>query len=143
MLIIGIDTGTKTGFAVYDTLAKELVTVKTLKIHQAMAEVYALKQNGSSIFVRVEDARKRQWFGTGGREKLQGAGSIKRDAVIWEDFLKDIGVPFEMVAPKSVQTKVTVAYFRQVTKYVTSTSQHGRDAAMIIYGWKMAKTTTK
>lgn len=134
-MVIGIDSGTETGFAVWDREKKCLLQVNTMKIHQAMQKVlqcYLLYPG--NVRVRVEDARKRKWFGNSGREQLQGAGSIKRDAVIWEDFLTDHGIPFEMVAPKNNKTKMTAKYFEQVTGWKLRTNEHGRDAAMLCFG---------
>lgn len=134
-ITIGIDSGTETGFAVWDSEEKCLIQVNTMKIHQAMQKVlqcYLLYPG--NVRVRVEDARKRKWFGNSGREQLQGAGSIKRDAVIWEDFLTDHGIPFEMVAPKNNKTKMTAEYFRRVTGWKLRTNEHARDAAMLCYG---------
>ena len=133
-ITIGIDSGTETGFAVWDSEQKCLLQVNTMKIHQAMQKVlqcYMLYPG--NVRVRVEDARKRKWFGNSGREQLQGAGSIKRDAVIWEDFLTDHGIPFEMVAPKNNQTKMTADYFKRVTCWKLRTNEHGRDAAMLCF----------
>ena len=112
-IIIGIDSGTQTGFAVWDRANNNLLQVSTLKIHQAMEAVLEYKRalevhHEHTILVRVEDARLRKWFGNSGREKLQGAGSVKRDAVIWEDFLTDHEIPFEMVAPKNNKTNCRI-----------------------------------
>lgn len=90
--------------------------------------------------VRVEDARQRTWVPWQKNEKYErgkreGAGSVKRDAKIWEDFLKDLGIPFEMVAPKKNKTKVSDAYLQQLTGYAGKTSQHARDAAMLVIGF--------
>lgn len=103
---IGIDTGTKTGIAIWDKSSKSFDSIETVQIHTAMKIVrdYSADYN---ISVRVEDARLRKWFGNSGREQLQGAGSIKRDAVIWDDFLKELGITYEMVAPKNNTTKLT------------------------------------
>lgn len=143
MIYVGIDTGVKTGFAIWNKSKKELTEVKTLKIHMAMdrirdlTAVYAKKE----ICVRVEDPRQRTWFGTERmpreeeRKKLQGVGSVKRDATIWEDFLSDLGVEFEMVAPKRNTTKLDKVTFRNYTKWEKHTSEHARDAAMLVYGF--------
>jgi hypothetical protein len=88
------------------------------------------------IFVRFEDARLRKWFGNAGREKLQGAGSIKRDCVIWNDFLTRKQIPFEAVAPKNNKTKLSSKAFKEITKYEGKTSEHSRDAAMLVFGIK-------
>jgi hypothetical protein len=41
-----------------------------------------------------------------------------------------------MVAPKNAITKMKAEYFRQLTGYKGKTSEHGRDAAMLVYGMK-------
>jgi hypothetical protein len=139
MIYIGIDTGVNTGIAVWDSEKKEFITVGSQTIHEALFEVnrYDLMQKirsdkPSSIKVRVEDARQRKYI-TGGREKLQGAGSVKRDAKIWEDFLSDYNIPYEMVAPKYNKTKLTAEAFKKLTGWEAKTNSHGRDAAMLIF----------
>jgi hypothetical protein len=139
-VVIGIDTGVNTGYALWRPGVKRLIFVDTVKIHTAMqmvkdAKVFDCLGNGEGVLVRGEDARKRQWFGNAGREQLQGAGSIKRDATIWEDFLTDLGVDFEMVAPKSNTTKVSAEYFAKITGWKGRTSEHARDAAMLCFGY--------
>ncbi len=133
-LIIGIDTGKNTGFATYSPITRRLLSVETLPIHKAMQKVYTASKT-MKVLVRFEDARKRKWFGNAGKEKLQGAGSIKRDAVIWEDYLKDLGIPFEAVAPKSNKTKLSAEAFKKLTGWSGRTSNHGRDAAMLVIGF--------
>lgn len=139
MTLIGIDTGVHTGFAVYDTDLKALIYVKEYPIHRAMDLVKRLFDDGSDIKVRFEDARKRTWFGyhtaKEDRARLQGAGSVKRDCQIWEDYLTDLRIPFEMVAPKNNATKLTAEQFRRITGYEGKTNEHGRDAAMLVYGF--------
>lgn len=136
MLIIGIDTGVNTGFAIWNKTRRCLDRVETMKIHEAMNTVRALSMfEDTVLLVRVEDARQREWFGKAGKEQLQGAGSIKRDATIWEDFLKDYEIPFEMVAPKNNKTKLTDEAFKKLTKWDKRTSVHARDAALLVFGY--------
>jgi hypothetical protein len=143
MIYIGIDTGVHTGYAVYDSRIQQLTAVGTDKIHNVMQLVSGLKdvagEKGDNIRVRVEDARKRTWYGfhtaKQDRARLQGAGSVKRDAQIWEDYLTDLCVDFEMVAPKNNATKLTAESFRQLTGWTGKTNEHGRDAAMLVYGF--------
>lgn len=133
---IGIDTGVNTGYAVWDMKIKSFLAIRTLPIHKAM-EIIANAQDTTwfkDVFVRIEDARKRTWFGKAGKEQLQGAGSIKRDAKIWEDFLTDLGIDFEMVAPKNNKTKLNAETFKKITKWEGKTTEHSRDAAMLVFG---------
>lgn len=143
MIYVGIDTGVHTGYAVYDSRIQQLTAVGTDKIHNVMQLVSGLKdvagEKGDNILVRVEDARKRTWYGfhtaKQDRARLQGAGSVKRDAQIWEDFLTDLCVDFEMVAPKNNATKLTAESFRKLTGWTGKTNEHGRDAAMLVFGF--------
>ena len=138
MLYIGIDTGTHTGFAVWDTDKQELLEVCTYKLHQALFKVHELSKQHRDIKLRFEDARQRKWFDTRtarqDRARLQGAGSVKRDCNIWEEFLQDLGIPFEAVAPKRNATKLSAQAFARITKYKGRTSEHSRDAAMLVFG---------
>ncbi len=141
MIYIGIDTGVHTGIAYWDSETQSFDLIKTVKIHEAMAMVKAgieLSKNGiyQPIKVVFEDARQRKWFGNAGREQLQGAGSIKRDCSIWEDFLKSLKADFEMVAPKDNRTKLNAQFFAKITGWKERTSEHSRDAAMLVFGRK-------
>lgn len=132
-IIIGIDTGVNTGIAIWHCLDKLFIKISTEKIHKAMDIVSGYSD--CKTLVRVEDARLRKWFGKAGKEQLQGAGSIKRDAKIWEDFLTDKGIPFELVAPKKGMTKLDAETFKKITKYTGRTTSHSRDAALLVFGY--------
>jgi hypothetical protein len=137
---IGIDTGVNTGWCVWYKPKKFIRQLMTLSIHKAMKELEAWQRVApGQIFVRLEDARLRTWIPKQKNEKAErgrreGAGSVKRDAQIWEDFLKDLGIAFELVAPKNNKTKVTADYFRKLTGYTERTNEHERDAAMLVFG---------
>lgn len=138
---IGIDCGVNTGICVWSREDKLIRHIATVRIHEAMEGIkFWHKSNPGQVFVRVEDARKRTWIPwqkdeKAERGKREGAGSVKRDAIIWEDFLEWLKVPFEMVAPKNNKTKVSADYFKKLTKYTGSTSEHARDAAMLVFGY--------
>lgn len=132
-IVIGIDCGVSTGFAVWNKTDKRFDEIATLKIHGAMFRVKQMYDKGYKLMVRVEDARLRKWFGNAGKEQLQGAGSVKRDAKVWEDFLTDYKIPHEMVAPKNNKTKLSKDVFARLTGYSGLTSVHGRDGAMLVY----------
>lgn len=132
-IAIGIDTGVNTGFAIWNKTDKRFEEVKTLMIHEAIFKIKSYHEQGFKMFVRVEDARKRKWV-PGGRERLQGVGSVKRDCKIMEDFLRDYNIPHEMVAPKNNKTKLSKEQFFNLTKYTGQTSEHSRDAAGLVFG---------
>lgn len=132
MLKIGIDTGVNTGFAVWDDAQKKFTEISCMKIHQAMQRVNEMSFS-DDISVFFEDARLRNWFGNAGREQLQGAGSVKRDCGIWDDFLRDLGVPYTPVAPKHNATKMNADFFAKITGWKGRTNEHSRDAAMLVF----------
>ena len=139
MICIGIDPGTHTGVAVWDTREGKFLSLETLPIHKALNLVCKWQQDCKdrdvSMDVTFEDARQRTWFGTGNvSAKMQGAGSVKRDCSIWEDFLRDKGIPFWAKPPVKGATKVSAEYFKMVSHYQGRTSEHSRDAAMLVIG---------
>ena len=135
--IVGVDPGVSTGLAIWSRTDRKLVDVQTTTITAAMTMVRMMADFGSLHSVVFEDARLRTWFGTKGREALQGAGSIRRDCSIWEEFLSGLeGVPFKPVSPQAKGAKLDAAQFAKLTGWSGRTSEHGRDAAMLIYGLK-------
>ena len=132
MIRIGIDPGVNTGIAV--SRGGELVLVRTVGALEAMDMV--LKARGEDLHVWWEDARKRAWFGAKGREALQSAGSIKRDCSLWVEFFARHSIRNTAVAPKAIRTKLDAGAFAHTTGWSGRTNEHGRDAAMLIWGRK-------
>ena len=135
-ILIGIDTGVHTGFAVAFDHGEggELQRVESLSITQAMQCVleYEDEHDLKDITLYIEDARLRTWF-TGGREKAQGVGSVKRDAQIWEDWCKEQGINYKMIHPASNATKKKAVDFTRMTGWIGRTNEHARDAAMLVF----------
>lgn len=131
---IGIDCGVKTGFAVWSVKEQKLVCVETKTIHDAINEVTRVFKKQPKIKVFIEDARLRKWLGKDAEVKKQGAGSVKRDAKIWEDFCKKNKIPYYLVNPLNNLTKVSSDTFVKMTKWKGRTSNHARDAALMVYG---------
>lgn len=137
MLWVGIDTGVHTGMAVWD--GERFLSIQTTLIHRAMQNILhiASEQGNDNVMVVVEDARQRKYIPRqrderAERGRCQGAGSVKRDAIIWEAFLKDYGIPFAMIAPEKGLTKLSAEAFTLFYHYNGKTSEHGRDAAMMV-----------
>ena len=135
-LIVGIDPGVNTGIALWDYENRKLVDLFTLKIHRAMEFVLQLKNSTSSYgdtsldLIIFEDARSVKYQHSAA--KAQGAGSIKRDCTIWEDFFKDYKFPYLRSLPN--KTKIDREVFEKMTGWKKPSNNHGRDAAMIVYG---------
>ena len=137
-MFVGIDTGTDTGLAVWD--GKRLTDVRTMKIHRALKYVADLAvEHPGRVVVVIEDAHKRKWIPPEASIKqrvgrAQGAGSVKRDATIWRDFCKDLEIEFEALPPRPGMTKWKEDYWAKVTGWKGRTSDHARDAALLVYG---------
>ena len=135
-ILIGIDTGVNTGFAVAIDSGNggDLQEVECLSITQAMANINELviEHGKENIKLYIEDARLRTWF-TGGREKAQGVGSVKRDAQIWESWCKEQDLNYIMIHPKANATKTKADVFKKRTGWSGRTNEHARDAAMLVF----------
>lgn len=132
MIILGIDPGVTTGLAAWDAQAKRLTVVTSGSILDMMQEAAQLVP----ALIVMEDARLRTWFGNAGREKLQGAGSIKRDCSIWTEWAERKGVPLKSIKPQAGATKWTTEHFQRLTGWSGRTNEHARDAALLVYGHK-------
>lgn len=137
MIVIGIDTGTKTGLAVMRD--GTLTQLETCGIITAMYKVLEYRSRfADDLVVCIEDARLRKWLPKNvGKERLKGAGSVSRDAAIWQEWCEYHGLPYILVAPASLQglTKRTEKDFRQITGWHGKRcSEHARDAGLMV--WK-------
>lgn len=125
---IGIDCGVNTGYSVYDKPQKKLLQVCSMNIIQAMQAIKVVAMNNpDELYVRIEDPRLRKWIPQQKDEKAErgrnrGAGSVMRDAQIWQEFLEMEKIPYEMVAPKNNKTKTSAEYFKKVTGWQLGTN---------------------
>jgi hypothetical protein len=139
--VIGIDPGVNTGFAVWNRTEKKLTRCDSLMIHEAMRVIESMNNAPYPIFVRVEDARLNVLPAKLRKlHREQGAGSIKRDSQIWEDFLTDMDIPFEMTDPRKPPKiagkkgkDMDSAEFQRLTGWQGRTNEHARDAAMLCW----------
>ena len=137
MIYIGIDPGTHTGVAFWNSTSKVLFDLYTLPIHRALEKVKRFYNDNKGLFdicVVFEDARQRRWYGKESNDKLQGAGSVKRDCSIWEGFCKDEKISYLALPPIKGGTKVSKSYFKTISGWKGRTSNHARDAAMLVIG---------
>lgn len=137
--LIGLDPGKNTGLAVWDTETQTFAYINTMPIHKALDFAKTFVDGTTRVY--FEDARQRRWLPKDAtsseyRGHLMGAGSVKRDSVIWQDALTDWGIPFEMVPPRAGATKWDADTFARITGYKGRTSNHARDAALLVYGRK-------
>lgn len=136
--LVGIDPGVKTGMAIYLRQSKKLLCVSTVTLIKAqdyLRSNFVKEICHQELLVRIEDARKRKWFGQTKMEVWQGAGSIKRDCSVWQEFLEFYSIPHEFVAPKNNKTKLDATRFHQLTGWDGPTNEHSRDAAVLVFGY--------
>jgi len=138
-IFIGIDPGENTGIAIVRDGV--LAECRTLPLHRALDLVRKEHESAQGRFLVVfEDARLRKWFpqernNSEYRGRLMGAGAAKRDAKIWEEFLTDFSIPFQAHKPEPGLTKWSADYWARITGYTGRTSNHARDAAILVLGY--------
>lgn len=139
MVFIGIDAGVHTGVAVWN--GGRFTSIETLPLWRALrfVEEAAAAYPKDGVCVVVEDARQRRWYpdmGSASRNKgrLMGAGSVRRDSAIWAEMLRDNGITHRLIPPRKGLTKLTAEAFARLTGYKGRTSEHSRDAAMLVFG---------
>lgn len=151
-LSVGIDPGVRTGVSVVGWRSKplrhEVLVMATLKVHEAMAFVKCIADMDVPKVMAFEDARERQFFGEDERRvyneirrgrievlnmyrgRVMGAGSVRRESAIWDDYLSDLGVIYVRVIPGYVRTKVGEGHARDLG-WEGKSSKHSRDALML------------
>lgn len=130
-LIAGIDTGTKTGLALWDVEKQCFEVIKTTSIIEAQ-EILRYFNNRGLREIWFEDARLRG--GNAYTCKLQGVGSVKRDGAIWQEFCEYHKISYKRIKPEKGNTKWSAVYFKQQTGWTKRTDEHGRDAGVLV--WK-------
>ena len=148
MIIIGIDTGTKTGFAInHDGVIVGLCTLGIIEAQQAVLKRYAASEKNHDFVVCIEDTRQRKWVRHDvGRERLKGVGSVNRDGAIWEEFCEYHDIPYLLVPPAHLVglTKMTEKDFRERTGWQGKRpSEHARDAGMMTWKYHRLISTGK
>lgn len=141
----GVDPGATTGFAIYWTCNKTLITnqydshSEAILLANKLVREYSNFIGLANIKFRIEDARlaeKNAYFKEkNNHSKDQGVGGVKALSKDWEAFCKRLNVPYEMVPPNTKLTKVNPEYFEKLTGRKTlKTHSHMRDAAMLVWG---------
>lgn len=136
MIWIGIDPGINTGWAVWN--GGRFTELETFPLHRAMLRLLELAEE-CEVHVVFEDARLRKWIPKEKtlaefRGRAMGAGSVRRDCAIWEAICKDYKIPYTAQPPKAGMTKLSAEAFARLTGWATRTSNHARDAAMLVFG---------
>ncbi len=138
-LFIGIDAGRETGLAVWDAQAERFAVLTMVDFWRALDFVLAYAPD--QVLVVVEDpALNAPLFDKGvrsarKRERIaQNVGGVKRESKLLADGLARKGYQVRRIRPRT--RKLDADAFRRLTKHQSRTSQHSRDAAMLVFGLK-------
>ncbi len=138
--LVGIDPGTFTGMAIWDIKNKKLIGVRTVMIHIAIEIISKIPNHEIKVycenpntFIPFKNVSQKEI-----NSRKQGAGSIKRDFAIWQDYCEDKGIEFVATKLQGGLKKLSHEYFLKLTGYkmpkLINKNQHGYDAAMLVFG---------
>lgn len=150
MICIGIDPSK--GFAVWDSKGKKFVEILTTDFWSIIdwLDNYknALPRDELVVYCEAPQKNKPVWFsdklikerGVGvveamKRKVAQNVGSNKREAeLIIQHCIRSRISVHECKPTKKSSTKLSAEEFGRITGYTKRTSEHGRDAAMLVWG---------
>lgn len=134
MIVLGIDPGSKTGFAVYDN-----GEIKTLFWLSNKSDISPGLWASVGLVV-VEDSRlsKRVWSGGDASGRVMAKigrdiGAIDAQCARIVEHCEKLGIPCLSVSPKGKGGKLNAQRFKALTGWTAPTNQHERDAAMVAW----------
>lgn len=140
---IGIDCGKSTGFAVWDSRAKKYTEISTRDFWDVIGYLQGVEGTGalSDTCIVVEDpnlikslyARHDNQDRAAALKIAQNVGGVKRETELMVEFLEKNRFNFVTIKPTASKMR-DADRFKQVTGYDKQTSQHGRDAALLVFG---------
>ena len=139
-IVIGIDPGVETGFAVWSRSSKQFLELSTLSFWAAYDRVTAYQTDEIEIFIENPDSQRAMYVRTETvkiqrqRERIaKNIGSNRREATLLAERLTALGYAVRPVSPIKAR-KWDAAQFKRYTNYEGRTSQHVRDAARLVVG---------
>lgn len=142
MLLIGIDPGRNTGIAIYNKAERKLERVFSLSFWEAIKFLEQF-EGRDDVKVYIENPnlnpslhKHTAMYGLNQALKVaQDVGRVKEQAQLLIDWLNAHRLkPVEIKPSKASGTKIKSPYFNKITKYKGRTNEHGRDAAMLVFG---------
>jgi len=142
-ILIGIDPGVQTGFAVMrDSSIVLLKTITFWDVPGLISEFNDVHRYfNHSLTVYIEDPNlNKPVFNRGQQGRIalniaQKVGANKRDAELLIDFCKKEGIEVVAVRPQSGPfNKMKAEFFKKQSGWTGRTSQHVRDACGLIMG---------
>ena len=149
-VLVGLDPGTETGFAVWSPTRGALVHVASgpfWDVQTALATLCAPVTETPSAWsgwrvagVVIEDPRRLPVYARhrganrGERDRIaRSVGRIDRDVELWASWLASAGYAVRLVQPTR-RKKWDREALRRVSGWSAPTNEHGRDAARLVVG---------
>lgn len=147
MIFIGIDTGATTGIAVWDSEKKELIEVRSSDfwgVHDYIFDKYhdpIMIRGARPVTVIIELPgkflyRKNNKYEEKVKRKIAvDYGGTRREAELLQGRFESLGFKVILLQPgKKSGTKMKAPAFKKLTGWKERTNEHGRDAAMLVFG---------
>ena len=134
-LVIGIDPGKDTGYAVYSIVEGKLTTVTSTDFWDAFIAVEELgPERVAEVVVEVPD-NKHVWHGAAANAKANqrmglNVGMAIREGELLAEGFRRRGYNVRTVHPRG---KVDTKKFNAFTGWTGRTNQHARDAALLCF----------
>ena len=143
MKFIGIDPGIKTGFAVWCSINKQFDVIKTATFWEVYDEIteelssWEYESDLLTACIVIEDPGQnkttfqRRTNNKGMQRISRNVGANCREATLLIE--RFIELDYTVLPVRPTASKLDAKAFKRMTGYTKRTSQHGRDAAMLVY----------
>ena len=133
-IYIGIDPGVKTGVAVWNKDSQKFDSIDTYPHVKAFIWIHEYIKHmilkDIDIHLVIEDANQKGSWGV----SAMSIGKLKQKSMDWIELGEFHDINVVKVNPKSRRnTKMKSDYFKKLTGYEHRTSEHSRDAAMLVF----------
>ncbi len=142
MILIGIDP--PKGYAVWNTELKYISQIRTLDFWGIIDDLHrvaeAPRPEDFKVYIEAPQENKPVWIRKGQSPQMmskiaQNVGENKGASKLIIEYMKLHDIEYEAVKPtKNSMTKLPIKQFQAITGWKHRTSEHGRDAAMLVFG---------
>ena len=139
---IGVDPGEKNGWAIFDKENNKLKEMGTMNFWELIEAIDAINFNNSILIVIEDSSQNSPTFSKHYRKKSllvrdkisQNVGENKRTAKLLIEYCQRNNIPYRAVKPtKNSLTKVSKEWFNKQTGWTGRSSEHARDAALLVW----------
>ena len=141
MILIGVDP--PKGLAVWDTELRKFTDIRTVDFWFATEIIhksFLFHLSNMAVVIEAPQVNKPTFYRPGQNARAmsrisQNVGSNKRDSVLIIEYCQRMGIKCIPVPPRrSNSTKNDPELFKRLTGWPGRTSEHGRDAGMLVFG---------